>query len=149
MTSRIKIFANKILSEFHILEPPVPIVQIVKIKNITIKYVPKPGWHTASRRTGDKRIIWINSDLDNFQQRFCAAHSFWHMLQSCDAQYRCCHQNNNFSEKRANEFANEILMPTWMVSVMLDYANGDAEKMSKMFQVSRVAMGLRLHDIYA
>jgi Zn-dependent peptidase ImmA (M78 family) len=115
-------------------------------------------------RQGNSAIIGTNSTQSAQRQRFTIAHELGHFLlhegiiNHVDRSYRVNFRSaessraTNVDEIEANYFAASILMPKHMLDGLSaeEALDNDSQvaNLAKQFQVSRLAMSLRLANIY-
>lgn len=97
-------------------------------------------------------VIFVDSGESPARQRFTAAHEIGHyVLHKHLIGDR--HEDNyllrssgisNRQEREANEFAADLLMPRDLIEKALKDGYTSVDKLSALFQVSKIAMGIRL-----
>lgn len=144
--------ASSLLDMFAIEEPPVPIIGIAKGLGVEVYYRPNAGWEGALSidEEGDAHII-IEGIRDVQWQRFVAAHELGHLVLHPKIKVHRDTRKSLLSKERvereATEFAARILMPKWMVEFAVDYMTTDIDHLSRLFNVSPLAIRNRLHDL--
>jgi Zn-dependent peptidase ImmA (M78 family) len=95
--------------------------------------------------------IFVNADHNFFRQRFTIAHELAHFLLHKeaigdgiveDALYRSGLSNGQ--EAEANKLAADILMPWRLIKAEMDKGRKTICELSEVFQVSEIAMSIRL-----
>jgi Zn-dependent peptidase ImmA (M78 family) len=88
--------------------------------------------------------IFVNEAHPN-QQRFTIAHELGHLFTGpTGATYRGGNQFDAHSEGKANAFAADVLMPSWLVKAACLKYGKNPLLLSRVFGVSEQAMGIRL-----
>lgn len=158
--------AQKILAEFSVLAPPVPVERIIKARRIALQYAPLDEELSGMAYIKDGvGIIGVNALHHPNRQRFSAAHELAHHVLHVpditaavhvDKGFRVLHrdelaaQGTDPLEIEANAFASELLMPRQFLleavgDAGLDLDDDDAvEALAKRFKVSASAMRNRL-----
>lgn len=144
--------------------PPVRIERIAKDLGVELRSGDLGDVSGVLVRQGDSAIIGTNGTQSAQRQRFTIAHELGHFLlhegitNHVDRSYRVnfrfaeSSQATNVEEIEANYFAASILMPKHMLDAQsaeeaLDNDNLVAN-LAKQFQVSRLAISLRLANLY-
>ena len=117
---------------------------------------------------GDTPIIGVNSQHHPNRQRFTIAHEIGHLLLHRDEIIDQVHVDKRFPvlmrdansatgtermEIEANQFAAELLMPSFLLSEMLNKQGFDIddeeplERLAKKFRVSRQALEFRIRNL--
>lgn len=163
---RVEKVASEILSELNISIPPVPIEKIAESLNIKVKYeVLGENVSGVIFRKNNSVVIGISAFDPPVRQRFTIAHELGHFLLhgvkkdeflfiENSRHYRDNHSSEGIYKKEieANSFAASLLMPEDMVRNEFykfnDISPTDlTKKMAKKFNVSEVAMSIRLENL--
>lgn len=153
----IELKAQKILTDFGIYNPPVPIEEMVDKLNIKISYAPSKDYSGMLIRKKSKTLMGINSTEPDARKRFSIAHELGHFLfskKSVSVDYRI----NNYvekpeEEKRADSFAANILMPRrWVLRDFEKISKSTITQnnlidLAKKYKVSPEAMKFRLANL--
>lgn len=163
---------QQILDWLGVVAPPIPIEQIVLALGVRVEAIPyEPpmlfdemghmsvnpaavqnplsGSASFDSATG-MAIIAVNRGENARRQRFTLAHELGHLLlhplthHHRDTRYQ---PGTSLWEQQANRFAAEILMPAQMVRLMTYHSAVDTEQMARVFDVSPVAMAIRLREV--
>ncbi len=153
---------DKIISYLNVNEYPIPIVKIARAMNFIIGKQELDDTFSGYIAIGDKiqekfekdRLICVNSKDNLGHQRFTIAHELAHFLFDYrGGEYYNTYKTtdvNNSSEKRANKFAANLLMPTKEFKRKYNKLNGDDNRIEKLmgyFEVSRKAINLRIIEL--
>ena len=153
-----------LLAQHDQTKPPVRIERIAKDLGVELRSGDLGDVSGVLVRQDHSAIIGINSTQSAQRQRFTIAHELGHFLlhegitNHVDRSYRVnfrsaeSSQATNVEEIEANYFAASILMPKHMLDaetaeLALDNDDRVAE-LARLFQVSRLAMSLRLANLY-
>lgn len=153
----IELKAQKILADFGIYNPPVPIEELADKLNIKISYAPSKDYSGILIKKRGKTLMGINSNEPDARKRFSIAHELGHFLfskKSVSVDYRI----NNYvekpeEEKHADSFAANILMPRrWILRDFEKISKGTITQnnlvdLSKKYKVSPEAMKFRLANL--
>lgn len=142
---------DDILRHFGISEPPVPVRYIASKLGIRI--------HPKLRLGADGKMfasldppaaeIWIDAMDPEVRQRFTLAHEIGHlMMHPLGEVYRGGGSGWSRTEREANHFAANLLMPEWMVRRQAVTTGLNEISLSLIFDVSSVAMSIQLGDIF-
>jgi Zn-dependent peptidase ImmA (M78 family) len=162
--SKIDAMVTRLLVQHNQIRPPVRIERIAKDLGIDIRSGSLDDVSGVLVRQGESAIIGTNSTQSPQRQRFTIAHELGHFLlheritNHVDRSYRVnfrsaeSSQATNVEEIEANYFAASILMPKHMLDARnaeqaLDNDDMVAE-LARQFHVSRLAMSLRLANLY-
>jgi len=125
-TSDMKKIAEDIINEFNKDGEKVsPVVKIAKSMGFDVYHKKLPKFLSGyivintkyTKKYKNEKIIFINRDLNIFQQRFVIAHELAHFLFDYDhnsikyANTYIKNDHNSESERRANTFAASIILP--------------------------------------
>ncbi|WPM80994.1 ImmA/IrrE family metallo-endopeptidase [Brucella pseudintermedia] len=106
----------------------------------------------ASYGTSSGFAIFVDSGESPQRQRFTAAHEIGHFLLHRHL-IGDRHEDNyllrsvgisNRQEQQANQFAADLLMPRNLIEKAMQEGYTSVESLADLFQVSRIAMGIRL-----
>lgn len=114
--------ADSILDELGVTEPgDICLEGIAQHCGATIVYEPLRGCAARILGVGDRAIITINSASPRARQRFSGAHEVGHWMRdrgkitfSCTEQNMLRDWDGNTPERRANNYAAELLLPKKM-----------------------------------
>jgi len=137
---------------------PIDIFSIVieKMPNLTLILLPLDEKISGCcSKVDNEQVILINSEHSKGRQNFTLAHELYHLIYENNEDWLICSsdENNDNSEKEANNFASSLLMPS---SALNDYIErNDIKKWNlediifceQYFQISHVAMLYRLRFI--
>lgn len=162
--SKIDAMVARLLVQHGQIRPPVRIERIAKDLGIELRSGDLGDVSGVLVRQGTSAIIGTNSTQSPQRQRFTIAHELGHFLlhegitNHVDRSYRVNYrsaessQATNVEEIEANFFAATILMPKLMLdaeSAELAVDNDErVAELARLFQVSRLAMSLRLANLY-
>lgn len=162
--AKIEAMVTRLLAQHSQSRPPVRIERIAKDLGIEIRSGNLDDVSGVLVRRGNSAIIGTNSTQSPQRQRFTIAHELGHFLlhdgitNHVDRSYRVNYrsvessQATNVEEIEANFFAAAILMPKHMLdaeSAELAVDNDErVAELARLFQVSRLAMSLRLANLY-
>lgn len=158
--------ALKILADFPVRSPPVPVERIIKARDIVLQYAPLAEELSGMAYIKDGiAMIGVNALHHPNRQRFSAAHELAHHVLHApeisaavhvDKGFRVLHrderaaQGTDALEIDANAFASELLMPRHFLQEAMGDAGLDLddeaaiETLAKKFKVSVAAMRNRL-----
>jgi Zn-dependent peptidase ImmA (M78 family) len=162
--SKIDAMVLRLLAQHDQTRPPVRIERIARELGIELRSGALGDVSGVLVRRGETATIGTNSGQSAQRQRFTIAHELGHFLlhegitNHVDRSYRVNYrsaessQATNVEEIEANYFAASILMPKHMLDAQnaeeaLDN-DGMVGSLAKQFQVSRLAMSLRLANLY-
>lgn len=153
----IELRAQKILVDFSIYNPPVPIEEIVHKLGIKVSFAPSKDYSGMLIRKKEQTLMGINSDEPETRKRFSIAHELGHFLfskKSVSVDYRISeYVEKPEEEKQADLFAASILMPRRWVSRDFERISKNAitqidlTGLAKKYKVSPDAMKYRLANI--
>jgi Zn-dependent peptidase ImmA (M78 family) len=162
--SKIDSMVQRLLIQHGQERPPVRIERIAKDLGIELRSGDMGDVSGILVRQGNSAVIGTNSTQSPQRQRFTIAHELGHFLlhegitNHVDRSYRVNYrsaessQATNVEEIEANFFAASILMPKHMLdpqSAESALDNDDlVADLARQFQVSRLAMSLRLANLY-
>jgi Zn-dependent peptidase ImmA (M78 family) len=162
--SKIDAMVLGLLAQHDQIRPPVRIERIAKDLGVELRSGDLGDVSGVLVRQGDSAIIGTNGTQSAQRQRFTIAHELGHFLlhegitNHVDRSYRVnfrsaeSSQATNVEEIEANYFAASILMPKHMLDAMSAEEALDNDTLladlARRFQVSRLAMSLRLANLY-
>lgn len=162
--SKIEAMVERLLGQHNQSRPPVRIERIAKDLGVELRSGNLDDVSGVLVRRGDAAVIGVNSTQSPQRQRFTIAHELGHFLlhegitNHVDRSYRVNYrsaessQATNVEEIEANFFAAAVLMPKHMLDAENAELALDNDSMvgalAKQFQVSRLAMSLRLVNLY-
>ena len=137
---------------------PIDIFSIIieKMPNLTFILLPLDEKISgACSKINNDELILINSIHSKGRQNFTIAHELYHLIYEDNEEWLICggEENNDFSEKEANNFASSLLMPS---SALYDYMEKNhIEKWNlediiyceQFYQISHIAMLYRLRMV--
>jgi hypothetical protein len=142
---------DRLLSHFGVGSPPVDVIAIARGLGAEVHFMRGSKWEGAvdSRPEGSARIFVRTDGIAQTRQRFCVAHETGHLLlHEPGRAYRddFSSSGQSISEIQANNFAANLLMPSWLVNA---YATGGVRvaQLAKLFDVSQPAMEIRLKSL--
>lgn len=140
-----------LLNIFGIFEPPVPIEAVCKALDVTLLSVRGVTWSGMIESADDPPYarISFNASTSPARRRFTIAHELGHLfLEKTGIMFRDSDgPPYNDSERAANKFAAELLMPQHMVLVRASYLGRSAATLADAFGVSVPAMEWRLKNL--
>lgn len=144
---------DQILDFLGIAEPPIDVDAIAHQLGVLVRSVANPGWSGALRSSERVARVFVDSQDPAVRRRFTLAHELGHlMLHPLGTEFRDREsqplQALPRKEREANQFAEELLMPEWLVRPYVDVLNADLAKLASAFCVSRMAMEIRLQTLY-
>lgn len=97
-------------------------------------------------------VCLVDADEPSYRQRFTAAHEIGHFILHKEFIGNGISDNyllraeglSNRQEAEANRFAADLLMPKILIAQAMDRGVTDADDLAELFQVSKVAMSIRL-----
>lgn len=162
--SKIDAMVLALLAQHEQTQPPVRIERIAKELGLELRSGDLDDVSGVLVRQGNSAIIATNSTQSVQRQRFTIAHELGHFLlhegitNHVDRSYRVnfrsaeSSQATNVEEIEANYFAASILMPKPMLDERSAEEALDNDTMvadlAREFRVSRLAMSLRLANLY-
>lgn len=147
--------AQKLLKQYDIKEPVVPIFQIAEAEGITLSFtkMPKKLESVAGFFDDNKKIIFVNDDDSPNRQTFTIAHELGHyILKHKPDEYGVLPRIPNLSEKNpieqeANCFAANLLVPSKMLKETMNkysLTRLNTSLLAQIFGVSEEVMRIRL-----
>lgn len=162
--SKIDAMVSRLLAQHDQTRPPVRIERIARELCVELRSGDLGDVSGVLVRQGESAIIGTNSTQSAQRQRFTIAHELGHFLlhegitNHVDRSYRVNYRSaesseaTNVEEIEANYFAASILMPKHMLDALNAEEALDNDSMvgdlAKQFHVSRLAMSLRLANLY-
>lgn len=140
---------DDILTFLGVEVPPVDVWAIANRLGVVIQEVEPIGWSGAvDSRTLPARIFLDRKDAPT-RKRFTIAHELGHLMVHEPGQaYRDLDfRGHDRKEMEANQFAAELLMPKWMLSIALESTGGSVQRLARLFQVSSDATTVRLGNL--
>jgi Zn-dependent peptidase ImmA (M78 family) len=144
-----------LLDELGIREPEdIAIEAIAQYCGATILYQPLQGAEARIVGSGDRAIITVNAAAARGRQRFSGAHELGHWM--CDRgkiAFTCAERaltrewEEDNPERRANQYAAELLLPEPMFSARakrLEITFATVRQLAETFQTSLTATAIRL-----
>jgi len=149
---------QQILHELGIQSPSeIRLEAIAQHCNATIVHEPLQGSDARLVGYRSRAIITVNSVSPTYRQRFSAAHELGHWMWDRGKMAFHCHDKEfdgavelDNSERRANRYAVELLMPECMFAPMLEshpLALDTVAHFSEIFRTSLAATGLRIIEL--
>jgi len=137
----------------NIHSPPVPEVLVAlcdKRRTIEVREVPLKVYHGAIWRLKDRWVVHLNADESTSRKRFSLFHEGFHILAHCKTtpvfRSRVALQLGSFNELLGDYFAACTLMPReWVKEKWAEVK--DLDRMAEFFDVTEIAMGLRLRQL--
>ena len=161
--------AEKLLRECGVRTTPVRIEKIAKSLGAQLRYSPLDEELSGMIYIkGDTPIIGVNSLHHPNRQRFTIAHEIGHLVLHRDEIIDSVHVDKKFPvmmrdqnsasgtermEIEANQFASELLMPSFLLTVMLKENSFDIDdeeplkQLARKFRVSKQALEFRIRSI--
>jgi predicted transcriptional regulator len=140
---------DQILRDLGMLQPPIDIRAAAQRLGISVREVPSPGW-TGAVNSDPSGIatIWVPLDDIEVRKRFTIAHEIAHlMLHPVGTQFRDTNFQGSPTERAANRFAADMLMPVWLIHPAALSLGSDVRRLAELFNVSNQAMGYRLDSL--
>lgn len=111
-----EIFRNRL----NLSTNPIDIIPLVleHFKNLTIIWMPfEEKINGCCSKSENDWLIIINSNLNQGKQNFTLAHELYHLIFESSNRWNICgeFESNNVSEKNANEFAFNLLLPYYAI----------------------------------
>ena len=145
--------ADELLEQGAVVAPPVPIKRLAKGCGVLVLEKPLPDALSGLVfEIDDHGIIGVNSKHHPHRRRFTIAHELGHYLLAhhdsihIDIEAGHVPTYDWASERAANEFAAQLLMPAAMVTEEARRLRTTA-RLAKRFCVSQEAMGFRLANL--
>jgi Zn-dependent peptidase ImmA (M78 family) len=162
--SKIDAMVLGLLAQHDQTRPPIRIERVAKELGVELRSGDLNDVSGVLVRQGNSAIVATNNTQSAQRQRFTIAHELGHFLlhegitNHVDRSYRVNFRSaesseaTNVEEIEANYFAASILMPKHMLDAQSAELALDNDAMvgdlAKQFQVSRLAMSLRLNNLY-
>ncbi|MBC8505051.1 MAG: ImmA/IrrE family metallo-endopeptidase [Chloroflexi bacterium] len=166
---RIRHLTNKLLEEYGVYQPPVPIIEIAKKAGLEVRKqkIDSDISGFLFRKSGNA-IIGINNHHPETRQRFTTAHELGHYLlhsklrdevhidRKFEVKFRddISSHGTVIEERESNLFAAEILMPAHFIqndinaNTEIDFDNPEfIDDLAKQYGVSSQAMTFRLVNL--
>jgi Zn-dependent peptidase ImmA (M78 family) len=158
----IRDMARKLLKEFAITTPPVPVADLIAGQGLRIEQVQREDAYSGEL-IPEQRKIKINARKPHVHQRFTMAHELGHWVLYHKERLLETEQedpgNGDLEEsddpppsdsarkqrdQEANEFAAELLMPTKWIKANWRKLSPDAKSLAQLYDVSEQAMWIQL-----
>lgn len=141
--------ADRVLLELGIKRPPVDVLHIADAIGARVHFTRGPAWDGAAESGVDGSAdIYVDAGQPTTRQRFTIAHEIGHLLLHEPGRAyrdRFSSQDVDIAEIQANNFAANLLMPTWMLNAI---ASGrGVPQLADIFGVSPEAMRYRLQNL--
>ena len=163
--ARIRELTQSLLDRFGVREPAVPVLNMLRGSGIDVRQGDLGEVSGLIARQGSATVVGINAGQSLTRQRFTMAHEFGHFLlhqdltSHRDLDFRVKYRDRTSSEAtdveeiEANFFAASLLMPRPFLDAYeaweaLD-SDGRVADLARVFDVSPLAMSLRLSNEYA
>ena len=144
--------ANKYIQKAELNQPPVnaDLVREIDINpNIELRKLPMKSYHGAVWQLEDAWVIHLNDKDSPVRQNMTLFHEVFHILahrRSTPIFRKQIGSGGEFNEMLANHFAASIMMPkAWIREKWAEV--GDVNKMVEIFQVSELAMWIKLRQM--
>lgn len=144
-----KFDATRLLNVFGISSPPVNVGAIAERLGVKLESVAKDlEWAGEVDSSQGQAVIRTNRNHSKVRTRFTVAHEIGHLLLHPPGKHfrdSTSSKGVNFAEIQANNFAADLLMPSWMIKA---FAPGQTVgALAKLFEVSPEAMQYRLQKL--
>ncbi len=150
--------AIALLSMYGLTTPPIDVKAIAEELGFDIVLFPFPDTMSAVLRINDsKKVIAVNHSQSEVRQRFSVAHELGHYLSGHEdyshdrvvaVEYENKYNNPMYlMEQEADEFAAELLMPSFLLRKELVKDRSDAKDLAKKYSVSEQAMWIQLINL--
>ena len=148
----------RVLQELGINSPEqIKLELISKYCGATVRYEPLDSCDGYLVGIGDQAIIGVNEDAPLQRQRFSIGHELGHWMHDRGKVARLCLpqselevQSKKAMEKRANQYAKELLMPSEMFTQLADGRDitfATVEDLARTFDTSLTATAIRLIEL--
>src|SRR5665811_19525 len=143
---------DSLLAHTGIEKPAVPESVVTDLPFVTVTR--RPGFPTSgmATQTDSGWVIVLRAEEAKVRQRFTLLHEFKHVLDDPFIEWLYPTRNDYSPEERAERisdyFAACVLMPRMWIK--RDWAGGgiqDIDRLARRYQVSRVAMAVRLSEL--
>ena len=138
-------------AEKHFPEAP---EKLAAEQNVLIRESPLEGCDGWCLTVDDRSIIRINSNQTSGRKRFTLTHELAHLILGIPGvvgeSYEDMLSSDSAEERRVNELASELLMPTSIVRAALPnvpVVAGDLQKLAKRANVSDLAAAIRVCNL--
>jgi hypothetical protein len=150
--------SSVLLDELGIVEPrDIKIEAIAEYCGATIVYEPLEGCEARILGHNDRAIITVNSTSLRQRQRFSGAHELGHWMRdrgkiafACEERVFAAEWGNETAEWRANRYAVELLLPTFMFAPRAksrDIIFATVRDLAMEFETSLTATAIRLIEL--
>ena len=147
-----------LLRELGITEPEdIHIEAIAQYCGATIRYENLTGCEARILGLNDKAIITVKKDSPRERQRFSAGHELGHWMRdrgkiafACEAKTFAREWSADNPERRANQYAAELLLPEPMFTLRArsrEITFASVEELTAAFQTSLTATAIRLVEL--
>jgi Zn-dependent peptidase ImmA (M78 family) len=141
---------RKILDAFGVTLPAVDIEAIARGMGIVVEFVSTNDYAGLVEADDFRAVIRVRANDLPRRKRFTIAHEIGHLfLHPLGVEYR----DQNYavpappSEQVANQFAADLLMPSWMLTRARSVVGGDVVQLANTFDVTPTAMQYRLKKL--
>jgi transcriptional regulator with XRE-family HTH domain len=145
--------ADELLGKAGVEEPPVPVDQLARSCGVLVITRAMPDDLSGLVFEMDHgAVIGVNAGHSENRQRFSTAHELGHHLLSHHDRFHIDVTEGDppgydwQTERAANEFAADLLMPRDMMVSEFEHTP-DTQKLAQRFKVSELAMGYRLLNL--
>jgi Zn-dependent peptidase ImmA (M78 family)/DNA-binding XRE family transcriptional regulator len=146
--------ANELIEAASILDPPVDVHRLAELCGVLVltRRFPEALSGLILKVDDGGAIVGINSEQAWVRQRFSVGHELGHHLLNhadrfhIDVADSAPPDHDYASERAANEFAAELLMPRRFITTAFDDEPSPG-LLAKRFEVSELAMGYRLVNL--
>lgn len=149
--------AQELLKESGASEPPIDVKALAKGCGVLVlPYTFEDDLSGLVVELDGGAAIGVNKDHPLVRQRFTIAHELGHYLMGHHERFHIDLGRGDsvgtppgydwMSERAANDFAAELLMPAWMIQ-RFDDGERSASELAELFDVSGLAMGYRLANL--
>jgi Zn-dependent peptidase ImmA (M78 family)/DNA-binding XRE family transcriptional regulator len=152
--------ANELLEKANIREPPVDVAMLCVLCGVLVlERSFREALSGLVFAYEDGAVIGVNADHPETRQRFTIAHELGHYLLGhherspvyeerfhLDLAERMPPGFDHRAERAANDFAADLLMPRRLMSAAFEQSQ-DPVVLAEQFNVSQVAMGIRLIEL--
>jgi transcriptional regulator with XRE-family HTH domain len=145
--------ANELLEKAGIFAPPVPVLGLARLCGVLVVEHDFPDALSGILLEVDGgAIVGINENHHERRQRFSLAHELGHHLLGHAGRFHIDLSDTDppgfdyRSERAANEFAADLLMPRRLVTAWAE-RDPSTDGLARAFNVSEIAMGYRLVNL--
>lgn len=140
--------AVDLLKRFGFWKPPIP-VDLIARYFADLEYAFLENLSGALVREGNNVLVIINNNDIRSRQRFSISHELGHIFCGHEGRSFLCQSDfstSNITEREANIFAAELLMPAKVFGAIYKLGRSERE-LAMRFNVSREAVRWRLVDL--